>query len=153
MPEPRFVDTEALKKGANATINFDGGSLTASRGVFLAMFEAENNYEACESTDVARKRVSHFRTEYIGAEVKSVAEANWTQKKFNSQTKSRAAGGEAIQIRINGEWWTARLSGSHEALMSFLCDNSGDLKDVISWRSERGTLYGPIGQLTPILEG
>ena len=152
MPDPRFVDTEYLKKGSNATINFEGGSLTAARGVFLAMFDAENDISACQSTDVTRKRSSHFRTAYVGAPPKSVKEANWTQKKFQSQTKSVAAGGEAIQLRINGEWWTARLSGTHEALMTFLCDNAGDLKDVISWRSERGTLYGPIGSLTPILE-
>ena len=58
---------------------------------------------------------------------------------------------EPIQINIKGKWWTARLSGNHSDLMTYLCgeNTAGNLRGVISWRSERGTTYGPVGQFTP----
>ena len=127
-----------------ATLNYEGGSLTTTRGVIAQMFTDASFISTCAFVEVERSRRSYTRTDYIGAEVKVVPLTNWTQHKYPSQTKSIAAGGEPIQIKINGEWWTARLSGNHESFMKFLCDGKDSLVGPIAWRSARGTLYGPI---------
>lgn len=127
-----------------ATLNFEGGSLTTTRGVVAAMFNDASFISTCAFVEVERSRKSYTRTDYIGAENQIVGASSWTQKKYPSQTKSIAAGGEPIQLKIKGEWWGARLSGNHESFMQFLCDGKDDLSDAIAWRSARGTLYGPI---------
>lgn len=147
MAEPRFVDGPLAYGERNATINYPGGSLTSSRGVLAAMFTTNVALSTCGYEERERSRVGHTRTEFIGAPTRSVAQTQWTEKKYPSQTKSLAAGGEAIKLNINGENWTARLSGTHSALMEFLClqNTNGGLDGVVSFQSERGTTYGPVG--------
>ena len=149
MAEPRFVENVPMPEKL-ATINYTGGALTAPRGTLASMFKPGQYDSGCESVLKERSRASYTRSDYIGAQAKVVAASQWQEVKYNSSTKSLAAGGEAIQIRINGEWWGARLSGNHSNLMTFLCgeNTAGNLSGVIAWRSERGTTYGPVGQFT-----
>ena len=145
----RLVDTSKVPyPERNATINYTGGGLTASRGVLASMFKPGKYDSGCESVLNERSRKSYTRSEYIGAQSVVVGSSEWQEGKYNSSTKSLAAGGEAIQIRIAGEWWTARLSGNHSNFMTWLCgeNTAGNLSGVITWRSERGTTYGPVGQ-------
>ncbi len=150
MAEPRFVGTVPMPEKL-ATINYTGGSLTAPRGTLAAMFEAGKYDSGCESVLRERSRRTYTRSDYIGAPSRVVDASQWQEVKYNSSTKSLAAGGEAIQIRINGEWWGARLSGNHSNFMTWLCgeNTAGNLSGVIAWRSERGTTYGPVGQFAP----
>ena len=146
--EPRFLPNAVPEEAQRlATVNYIGGSLTAKRGVLAQMFTAGNSLTTCESTlqDISVK--GHTRTKYIGADVKTVEGYDYQNVRYPSQTKSQAAGGETIQVRIAGEWWTARLSGSHSNLMTFLCgqNTAGNLEGPFSWKSERGTYYGPVG--------
>ena len=147
MAETRFVETIPFPEKL-ATINYTGGSLTASRGVLAAMFQAGKFDNGCESVLSERSRKTYTRSEYIGAQSRSVEATTWQEVRYNSSTKSLAAGGEAIQIRIGGEYWGARLSGNHSNFMTWLCgeNQAGNLSGVIAWRSERGTTYGPVGQ-------
>ena len=66
-------------------------------------------------------------------------------QKVPSQVKQVATGAEAIKVQFNddGDWWTARLTSSHSALMEFLCTQNaaGNLMGCVAWRSERGTFY------------
>jgi hypothetical protein len=76
-------------------------------------------------------------------------------QKVPSQVKQVATGAEAIKVQFNddGDWWTARLTSSHSALMEFLCTQSaaGNLMGCVAWHSERGTFYGRVG--TKAVEG
>ena len=132
----------------NATLNFQGGSLTAPRGTIAAMFRDTAFVSTCAYVEVQRSRKQYMRTSEIGAQPRSVEAKEWTAKVYPSQTKSIAAGGEPIQLKIDGEWWTARLSGTHTAFMEFLCDSATSLYDHVAWRSARGTLYGPVANPT-----
>ena len=149
MAEPRFVENVPFPE-RNGTINYTGGSLTAARGVLAAMFKPGQYDSGCESVLSERSRKTYTRTDYIGAPSRVVDASQWQEVRYNSSTKSLAAGGEPIQIRIAGEWWTARLSGSHSNFMTYLCgeNTAGNLNGVIAWRSERGTTYGPVGQFS-----
>ena len=149
MAEPRFVQDVPYPE-RNGTINFTGGSLTAKRGVLASMFKPGEFDSGCESVLSERSRKTYTRSQYIGAPSVSVSSSEWQEVRYNSSRKSLAAGGEPIQIRISGEWWTARLSGKHADFMTYLCgeNTAGNLSGVIAWRSERGTTYGPVGQFT-----
>ena len=127
-----------------ATLNFAGGSLTAARGTIAAAFKNAAFISTCAFIEVERTRKQYMRTDEIGADPRSVDASSWTAKVYPSQTKSIAAGGEPIQLKIQGEWWTARLSGTHTAFMEFLCDSADSLYDYVAFRSARGTLYGPV---------
>ena len=141
---PRFLQPVPEQPTREATLNYQGGSFTTSRGVLAQMFSDASFISTCAFVEVERQRKSYTRTDYIGATTQVVPQSSWTQKKYPSQTKSIAAGGEPIQVRINGEWWAGRLSGNHESFMAFLCDGKDSLVGPIAWRSARGTLYGPI---------
>ena len=147
MPDARFVESIPMPE-REATINYTGGSISASRGVLAAMFKPGQYDSGCESVLKDRSRKTYTRTDYIGAPSRVVQPSTWQEVKYNSATKSIAKGGEPIQIKIEGEWWTARLSGSHSNFMTYLCgeNQAGNLGGVIAWRSERGTTYGPVGQ-------
>ena len=55
---------------------------------------------------------------------------------------SRAAGGEPIRILIKGDYWRARLIGSHQAFMDYLCANRTALADGFTyWKSQAGKPY------------
>lgn len=131
-----------------ATINYTGGSITAARGVLASMFQPGKYDSGCESVLRDRARTSYTRSAYIGASPVVVGPSTWQEVKYNSQTKSLAAGGEPIQIKIDGEYWGARLSGNHSNFMTWLCgeNTAGNLSGIIAWRSARGTVYGPVGQ-------
>ena len=142
---PYFDTGEVLEPTRISTLNYVGGSLTGSRGLMASIFASANFLSTCTSLAIERSRKSYTRTSFIGDSPTVVNQSNWTEIKYPSQTKSLAAGGEAIMIKVDGEWWTARLSGTHSAFMDFLCSSREDLRGTISWRSERGTVYGPIG--------
>ena len=141
---PYFVPGSDQELQREAVLNFKGGSVTTTRGVLAAMFSDGDSINTCAFEDVPRSRSTYTRSEYVGAPVRSVDASSWTQKKYASQAKGLAAGGEPIMIRINGEFWSARLSGRHEDFMTFLCDSKSSLKTAIAWKSARGTYYGPI---------
>jgi len=141
---PTFVPTIPDSPEVNATLNYPAGSLTCTRGTLAAIFQDAAFLSSCKVESNLRQRKEYKRTDYIGATPKTVAQSNWEEIRFPSQTKSQAAGGEPIQLKVNGEWWTARLSGSHYAFHTFLCGARSSLYGPVSWRSARGTLYGPV---------
>ena len=141
---PAFAGPIPEQPTRAATVNYTGGSITATRGVLAAMFKDPSFISACATVRTDRVRKSYTRTPYVGGPITIINQSNWTEEKYPSQTKSIAAGGEPIQLKINGEWWSARLSGSHTDFMDFLCESADGLNNSISWRSARGTLYGPV---------
>lgn len=134
------------------TIGFPGGSLNAARGTLEALFgEALVEQQLNETAEVTRR--SHSRVRVIGGESTGVASANYTRTKYPQGSAAGAAGGEPIRMFVDGDWWTARLSGSHQAFNAFLEGSSwGSGKNAI-WKSERGTPYGPFKSSSPALIG
>lgn len=143
---PFFVepDRDTLKR--QVTINFTGGSLTASYALLRALFVESEIPGVCTPEEVAVARQSHSRTLKIGGPTTNVKAANYVLQRYPSITSGQALGGEIIYFAVDGSWWTARLSGNHSDLMKYLCDNSDALARTILWKSSRGTKYGPVTQ-------
>ena len=124
------------------TISFPGGSLTATKDVLLCMFTDPAQLNTCgaEFKDVIRK--PHPRTLYPGGPTTQVKETPYKRYNWSNGGTSRSAGGEPIAILINGDYWTARLQGSHQAFMSYLCANRAALAPGFTyWESNKGKPY------------
>lgn len=67
----------------------------------------------------------------------------YTKKRFNKKNSSLAAAGYPVVIRTQVGDYTARLTGSMEALAAYLCDKSAALYDSVYVYSPRGAEYGP----------
>jgi hypothetical protein len=132
------VDPNARK----LTVGFSGGSLTATKGLLEALFGPELAQQAAaETISVARR--SHQRFRVIGGDSTSVSGSNYDRKRFPQGGDSGAGGGEPIRLFVDGDWWTARLSGSHQSFCKFLESSSWGSGENAIWKSERGTSYGP----------
>ena len=141
--DPRFVPNEVTADlYRDFTISFPGGSIKATKDVLLSMFADPSALDTCspDQTDVVRR--SHVRTAYPGGPSVNVAAASYVKKNYSNGGTSRAAGGEPIAVLINGDYWTARLTGSHQAFMDYLCSNREALAEGFSyWKSQAGKPY------------
>ena len=132
------VDPNARK----LTLSFPGGALTATRGLLVSLFG--EGLIAAEATGTATVSVkAHTRTRVIGGPAKNVAATSYARTKYPSGNLSGAAGGEQIAIFDSGDWWTARLSGSHQDFCAFLSGATWASNKTINWKSEKGKPYGP----------
>ena len=149
--EPRFLENPVPAEASRqATVNYVGGSISAKRGVLAQMFNDANTLSACQSVLQDRSVKGYQRTEEIGATPKSVEGFDYQHVRYPYQVKGLASGGEPIQVRIQGEWWAARLTGSHSNFDTFLCSqgNQNNIAGTISWRSARGSQHGPFTNQT-----
>ena len=142
--ETRFVPNEVTADlYRNYTISFPGGSLTATKDVLQSMFEDGNLFDTCspEKREVSRR--GYNWTSYPGSsDSRVVAPTTYTLKNYSNGGNSRAAAGEPIKVLINNSFWTARLQGSHQDFMDFLCDNKSSLRDGFTyWVSQKGSPY------------
>jgi len=142
--ETRFVPNEvAADLYRNYTISFPGGSLTATKDVLTSMFEKDNLPDTCspEVLEVSRKGSTwtRFRDD---PNLRVVSPTTYTLKNYSNGGNSRAAAGEPIKILINNDFWTARLVGSHQDFMDYLCANRSSLIDGFTyWQSQKGSPY------------
>ena len=138
-------------KARRVSVGFPGGAISGTRGLLEAAFGAGLvAAEQSGSQTVAVK--GHLRTRVIGQLPKVIAPNAYTLKKFPSGRSNGGAGGEAIQLLVDGDWWTARLTGSHQDFNDWLSGATWSSGKTIMWRSEKGTTYGPFkATTTPIL--
>ncbi len=131
-------------KARIVSMNFEGGSVTSELGLLEAVFGAELTGAATASSSKNVSVSGHSRVRVIGEPSTSVGAFTYTRKKYPSSNQDSQKGGEPIAMLKNGKWWTARLTGSHQAFNTFL-GNVSSVNDgrVIFWRSEKGTKYGP----------
>jgi hypothetical protein len=135
------LDTQARK----IALNFPGGSLSATKGLLEAIF-GPNLTGAGGQVETSTVSVSgHSRQRIIGGPSKAVSAFNYVRKKYPAADAGGPAGGEAIALLVNGSWWTARLTGSHQSFCDFLTGASFTMSGALLWRSEKGTKYGPFG--------
>ena len=141
--EPRFVPNEVTADlYRQYTISFPGGSIKATKDVLASMFERENLPDTCNPEQIEVSRKQSTWTAYPGAPSRLVDATTYIKKNYSNGGTSKAAGGEPIKVLINNDWWTARLTGSHQAFMDFLCDNRSSLRDGFTyWKSQAGKPY------------
>ena len=124
------------------TISFPNGSIKSTKDVLLSMFKEPSALDTCSPESVRVQRRQHARTLYPNGPTTQVKEANFDKFNYSNGGTSKAAGGERILILINGSKWTARLTGSHQAFMAYLCDNRDALAPGFStWYSNKGKPY------------
>ena len=135
--EPNVATPDLYK---TFTISFPGGSLSATRDVLASIFKDDVLPGTCNPvvTDVSRKE--YVITPYPGGPVSKIIKTDPYQiKNYSNGRSSRAAAGEAIKFLINGSFWTARLTGTHQDFMDWLCANTDSLEgDTTYWVSGRG---------------
>lgn len=141
--DPRFVANEVTPDlYRDFTISFPGGSIKATKDVLLSMFANPSALDTCDPDQTEISRKAHVRTAYPGGPSVNVAAANYVKKNYSNGGTSRAAGGEPISVLINGSFWTARLTGTHQDFMDFLCNNRDSLAAGFSyWKSQAGKPY------------
>ncbi len=134
---------EGIECTREVTINYEGGSITSTRGTLEAIFKEDAIPSACAKNekDVARK--AHERVRVIGSPPTSVKAANFKLVSYPKTASSFASGGIPIMLSADGGWWTARLSGNVEDFVAWLCDNLEDLENVFLFQSPSGAKYGP----------
>ena len=141
--ETRFVPNEVTADLYRYyTLSFPGGSIKATKDVLASMFERENLPDTCNPEEVEISRKQSTWTAYPGAPSRLVNATTYVKKNYSNGGTSRAAGGEPIKILINNDWWTARLTGSHQSFMDYLCENRSALRDGFTvWKSNAGKEY------------
>lgn len=141
--EPRFVPNPvSTDLYRSYTISYPGGSLSATKDVLLSMFESDNLPDLCSPEIKTVSRKESAWTAYPGATPTRVESFTYVKKNYSNGSSGRAKGGEPIQVLVNGDYWTARLTGSHQDFMDYLCENKDALKDGFTfWRSQKGKPY------------
>lgn len=133
------------------TVSFPGGSITTTKDVLLCMFKNPDQLQTCgaEFKDVRRQR--HERSLYPGGPKTWIEETPYKKYNWSNGGTSRAAGGEPIAILINGDMWTARLQGSHQSFMNYLCANRAALAPGFTyWESNKGKPYSVSSTTTDV---
>lgn len=103
----------------NQTITYEGGTVTAPRGVIGAIFPNTSP--------------SWFPN----------GEAGIGKRPFGSRQRDNRRAGEDLMVRFtSGSVFTLRVTGTHTAFLSNLL-TKGNVDSVIQVWSERGTIYGP----------
>lgn len=144
MEDTRFVPNEQVADlYRNYTISFPGGSLTATRDVLASIFKNDQLPSTCNPEQVTVSRKEYVRTPYRDGPVsKIIKTAPYTLKNYSNGGNSRAAAGEPIRFLINSSYWTARLVGTHQDFMDYLCANTASLEgDFTYWVSAKGSPF------------
>ena len=129
-------------KAKQFTLNYAGGSITSTVGVFESLFGTDSEIlnPVPETETVTVKK--HFRTRIIGQPATEVQGYSYENIQWPTSQAGNAAAGKLILIDWEGSEgdWTAMVSGSFAGLGVFLSANS---PKTVKFRSERGTKYGP----------
>lgn len=144
MADPRFVPNDVVADlYRNYTISFPGGSLTATRDVLASVFKNDQLPSTCAPETKMVSRKDYVRTSYPGGPVSRVIQTDdYELKNYSNGGNSRAAAGEPIKFLINSSYWTARLVGTHQDFMDYLCANTGSLEgDFTYWVSAKGSPF------------
>ena len=140
----RFVPNEVTNDSwTKITMTFPGGSLTATRDLLESIFKSELLPSTCNPAETVVSPKQYVRTKYVGAAPSAIIEKQpYVLRNYGSGDASLAAGGEPIKFLVNGDWWTARLTGTHQDFMNYLCVNTESLKgDATYWISANGRKY------------
>jgi len=130
------------------SIGFEGGSISATRGLLQALFGATLTNPAI-GTPQQVTRNQHPRIRVIGGSEVMVDASITNRIKYPSGSSNGGAGGEAIRFVLGAKEWTARLTGSHFKFNEFLQAGNWTSSQPILWKSEKGKSYGPFVAVVP----
>ena len=121
-------------------MTFPGGSLTAKQDVLASIFDPDLLPDQCAPAERVVSRKDYVRTKYVGADPSAIIKTEpYVLRTYGSGSSSNAAGGEPIRFLIDGSWWTARLTGTHQDFDNYLCVNRASLKNgSVYWISSGG---------------
>ena len=131
------------------SIGFDGGSISATRGLLQALFGPTLTNPAT-GTSQSVTRQAHQRIRVIGGDATNVASSTTTLIKYPSGSSNGGAGGEPIRFVLGGKEWSARLTGSHAKFNVYLEAGNWNGSQTIMWKSEKGKSYGPFISTLPV---
>lgn len=137
----RFVPNEVTAGSfMKVTMTFPGGSLTATRDVLESLFKTDLLPDQCAPAERVVSRKDYVRTKFVGAPPSAIIKTEpYVLRTYGSGDSSNAAGGEPIRFLINGSWWMARLTGTHQDFDNYLCVNRESFKnDSVYWISSGG---------------
>ena len=143
-PTPPSVGTPEYDRWTKeSAIAFDGGTLTAAYGNLIQTLSLDTIGFNCNpaTKQVSVSSTSVVRT--IGQPAGTRKAYTYTKKQFNKKNSSLGAAGEPVRIVTSVGEYTARLTGSIEALATFLCANGAAIYDAFDVYSPRGAMYGP----------
>jgi len=132
------------------SIGFEGGSISAARGLLQTLFGSALTNPATGTVKTVN-RPQHPRVRVIGGSVTQVQSSSSTLIKYPSGSNNGGAGGEPIKFIVGGKEWSARLTGSHSKFNEFLEAGNWTGGQTILWKSEKGKPYGPFAAQTPVL--
>lgn len=158
-PTPRFATrplvpdagtVEDFQWRRELTLPYANGSITATRGnLEQTLYIRGATVSYCGAPSQVITRTGSQRTNTIGGATTLVKGSTFTLKKFPSAPRGQAAGGQPVTIITGVGSYTARVSGSLQALVNYFCAYESAIFDWVQIVSEHGTVYGPIGPSVP----
>lgn len=129
-------------KAKQFTLNYTGGSITSTVGVFESLFGPDSEILNPVPTTETVTVKAHTRVRVIGQPASNVTGYSYENIQWPTSQAGNAAAGKLILIDWQGSEgeWVAMVSGSFAGLGVFLAANS---PKTVKFRSERGTKYGP----------
>ena len=126
-------------------LNYEDGSVEMATGNAKDIFGEDFDGLDPGPKSVSVSVKSHSRTRVIGGDKTSVGSYNYTYKQWPTSSASNAAAGTVILMTWQGSngAFTARVSGSMSDAANFFKEKT---KKVLSFRTERGTEYGPFAK-------
>jgi hypothetical protein len=130
-----------------ATLNYDGGSLTMTIGNLKNLFDTESNSFGADGQAPERAVRTHDRVRVIGGDKKRIEGYTYDMIQWPVNGRSNAAGGKPIVMTWEGSEgsWQARVTGSLWELGTFLQKSSPKL---VWFHTKGGKGYGPFQKLS-----
>ena len=133
-------------KARRFSLPFTGGSLNATMGLLQKLVPAGLNTVFLNDETYTVNVDTHTRRKFPGGPATTVQSHTYTARRYPKGSGSGIATGENIRIYVDGEWWSARLTGSHYRFNNWLKNSDFLVQDGIIWKGERSKeTYGPFG--------
>jgi hypothetical protein len=127
-------------KARKFSLTWDGGYLTATRGLLEALYGPDfmKTVGAGKAKTISVK--GHSRVRVIGQPAKTIGAYSYAEIDYPRKMKGGAAGGQQIAINYGNAWWSARLGGSIQDFKAFLA-GTGKPVTPFTFASEKGGEY------------
>ena len=151
-PTPRFSqrpDPPAVGKPEydrwkqESALAWPGGTLTATYGNLAQTFALNLLDGACTAQTNSVSRAGGDRVNRIGGPKITVKSSSLSLRRYPKKNAGNAAAGAPILIVTEVGEYTARLTGSIQDFVSYLCGNGSKMFGSIYVHSANGAKYGP----------
>lgn len=149
-PTPPAAGTKEHERWCrDATVSYDGGSITTAYGNLVQVWSPGEVDAVCQGMkQVNRASYEAKRQNVIGGDEKTVKVSGSTYKAFPRVNGGLAAGGKPFTFVTSDGDFTARVSGDVQALIAHLCGLKMQQYITFYVHTDRGAKYGPFNPLT-----